>query len=299
LRLENLSLTITHTDSDGVITAYLINKYVERSKRIMFSNPSRIKDTILRSLIEEWEIKRLYVLDISGNERALRVASIYDYVVWIDHHEWIPENKYKNIEITIENEPSAARVVSKKYGIEDPIVDFADHLDQNSPQNDLEVDFRDLISSIRNSYQRERDHILEKIVFDMMDNDLKTIIDLNKKNIENFRIEMERLKSRIRENIKNIKVNDKNVYIVETDKNIPVYKIQEIVPKDWDLIVVIYKRIRGSYTSWKIEFRSRELDILPVAKLFGGGGHKKAAGANIIYNFEIDQLLRAISIFYK
>jgi len=294
-----LSLTITHTDSDGVITAYLINKYVERSKRIMFSNPSRIKDTILRSLIEEWEIKRLYVLDISGNERALRVASIYDYVVWIDHHEWIPENKYKNIEITIENEPSAARVVSKKYGIEDPIVDFADHLDQNSPQNDLEVDFRDLISSIRNSYQRERDHILEKIVFDMMDNDLKTIIDLNKKNIENFRIEMERLKSRIRENIKNIKVNDKNVYIVETDKNIPVYKIQEIVPKDWDLIVVIYKRIRGSYTSWKIEFRSRELDILPVAKLFGGGGHKKAAGASIIYNFEIDQLLRAISIFYK
>jgi nanoRNase/pAp phosphatase (c-di-AMP/oligoRNAs hydrolase) len=299
LRLENLSLTITHTDSDGVITAYLINKYVERSKRIMFSNPSRIKDTILRSLIEEWEIKRLYVLDISGNERALRVASVYDYVVWIDHHEWIPENKYKNIEITIENEPSAARVVSKKYGIEDPIVDFADHLDQNSPQNDLEVDFRDLISSIRNSYQRERDHILEKIVFDMMDNDLKTIIDLNKKNIENFRIEMERLKSRIRENIKNIKVNDKNVYIVETDKNIPVYKIQEIVPKDWDLIVVIYKRIRGSYTSWKIEFRSRELDILPVAKLFGGGGHKKAAGASIIYNFEIDQLLRAISIFYK
>jgi len=294
-----LSLTITHTDSDGVITAYLINKYVERSKRIMFSNPSRIKDTILRSLIEEWEIKRLYVLDISGNERALRVASIYDYVVWIDHHEWIPENKYKNIEITIENEPSAARVVSKKYGIEDPIVDFADHLDQNSPQNDLEVDFRDLISSIRNSYQRERDHILEKIVFDMMDNDLKTIIDLNKKNIENFRIEMERLKSRIRENIKNIKVNDKNVYIVETDKNIPVYKIQEIVPKDWDLIVVIYKRIRGSYTSWKIEFRSRELDILPVAKLFGGGGHKRAAGASIIYNFEIDQLLRAISIFYK
>lgn len=294
-----MSLTITHTDSDGVITAYLINKYVERSKRIMFSNPSRIKDTILRSLIEEWEIKRLYVLDISGNERALRVASIYDYVVWIDHHEWIPENKYKNIEITIENEPSAARVVSKKYGIEDPIVDFADHLDQNSPQNDLEVDFRDLISSIRNSYQRERDHILEKIVFDMMDNDLKTIIDLNKKNIENFRIEMERLKSRIRENIKNIKVNDKNVYIVETDKNIPVYKIQEIVPKDWDLIVVIYKRIRGSYTSWKIEFRSRELDILPVAKLFGGGGHKKAAGASIIYNFEIDQLLRAISIFYK
>jgi len=107
------------------------------------------------------------------------------------------------------------------------------------------------------------------------------------------------LKSRIRENIKNIKVNDKNVYIVETDKNIPVYKIQEIVPKDWDLIVVIYKRIRGSYTSWKIEFRSRELDILPVAKLFGGGGHKKAAGASIIYNFEIDQLLRAISIFYK
>lgn len=294
-----MSLTITHTDSDGVITAYLINKYVERSKRIMFSNPSRIKDTILRSLIEEWEIKRLYVLDISGNERALRVASVYDYVVWIDHHEWIPENKYKNIEITIENEPSAARVVSKKYGIEDPIVDFADHLDQNSPQNDLEVDFRDLISSIRNSYQRERDHILEKIVFDMMDNDLKTIIDLNKKNIENFRIEMERLKSRIRENIKNIKVNDKNVYIVETDKNIPVYKIQEIVPKDWDLIVVIYKRIRGSYTSWKIEFRSRELDILPVAKLFGGGGHKKAAGASIIYNFEIDQLLRAISIFYK
>lgn len=294
-----MSLTITHTDSDGVITAYLINKYVERSKRIMFSNPSRIKDTILRSLIEEWEIKRLYVLDISGNERALRVASIYNYVVWIDHHEWIPENKYKNIEITIENEPSAARVVSKKYGIEDPIVDFADHLDQNSPQNDLEVDFRDLISSIRNSYQRERDHILEKIVFDMMDNDLKTIIDLNKKNIENFRIEMEKLKSRIRENIKNIKVNDKNVYIVETDKNIPVYKIQEIVPKDWDLIVVIYKRIRGSYTSWKIEFRSRELDILPVAKLFGGGGHKKAAGASIIYNFEIDQLLRAISIFYK
>jgi oligoribonuclease NrnB/cAMP/cGMP phosphodiesterase (DHH superfamily) len=294
-----LSLTITHTDSDGIISAYLINKYVEKTKRVMFSNPMRIKDTIARSLIEEWEIERLYVLDISGNERALRVASIYDSVVWIDHHEWEPSNNYKNIEITIEREPSAARVVSKKYGIEDPVVDMADHLDQNSPINDIEKDFRDMISSIRNSHQRNKEYMLEKVVFEMIDNDVKTLIEKNRNSIDNFRLEIKRMEEEIKKNVIIKNINGKRLAIVETDRNIPVYKIQEMIDAEWDILVVIYSRLNPRYPYWKIELRSKELNILPIARLYGGGGHRLAAGANIFDNFELDELLRAFTMLYR
>lgn len=294
-----MGVTITHTDSDGIICAYLINKYVEKTKRIMFSNPVKIKDTIAWSLIEEWEIDRLYVLDISGNERAFRVASIYESVVWIDHHEWRPVNVYKNIEVTIMNEPSAARVVSRKYGIEDPLVEMADHLDQNSPSSDMENDFRDLISSIRNFYHRERDFRLEKLVFEMMENGVEKVIEENRKEIDAFRKEMDELKENIRGRVVSKNVNGKIVYIVETERNIPVYKIQEILDENWDLLVVIYSRKGKGSPMWKIEFRSRELDILPLARIFGGGGHSKAAGASIYDSFNIDELLRVLSMLYR
>ncbi|MEM4083866.1 MAG: hypothetical protein QW752_02320, partial [Thermoplasmata archaeon] len=160
-----MSLSITHFDSDGIISAYLINKYVERTKRVMFSNANKIKDTIARSLIEEWEIEKLYILDISGNEKAFRVASVYNNVIWIDHHEWTVECKYKNIEITLSNDFSAASVISKKYGISDRLVEIADHLDQNTPKNEVEEGFRDLISSIRNLQNRDREKIAESLVF--------------------------------------------------------------------------------------------------------------------------------------
>ncbi len=285
-----MGISITHLDSDGIISAYLINKYVERTKRIFFSNPERIKDTIARSFMEEWEIDRLFILDIAGNERALRLASVYDNVIWIDHHEWYLENKYNNIEITLMDEPSAARVISKKYGINDPIVEMADHLDQNLPRNETEIGFRDMISSIRNLYHREREKKLESLVFEMINSSVDKIIERNKNYILNFRNEMEKIKEEIKSEILKKNLNGRILVIVKTDKNIPVYKIQEILHDEWDVLAVIYYRHRF----WKIELRSKELDILPVARIYGGGGHKRAAGASLYENPDISELIKII-----
>lgn len=261
----------------------------------MFSNANKIKDTIARSLIEEWEIEKLYILDISGNEKAFRVASVYNNVIWIDHHEWTVECKYKNIEITLSNDFSAASVISKKYGISDRLVEIADHLDQNTPKNEVEEGFRDLISSIRNLQNRDREKIAESLVFSMLNTDIEEIIEKNKNYIINFRNEMEKIKEKLKSEIVRKKINNINLIFIKTDKNIPVYKIQEMLEENWDILIVLYSK---NYF-WKIEFRSKDLNILPLAIIYGGGGHKKAAGASLYENPDINEILKLVETIYK
>ena len=49
----------------------------------------------------------------------------------------------------------------------------------------------------------------------------------------------------------------------------------------------------------KLEFRTQtDQDLLNLAKLFGGGGHKFASGATVMEGLDVKDLIKAIETFY-
>ncbi|MDP8012038.1 MAG: hypothetical protein ACP5F1_02065 [Thermoplasmata archaeon] len=293
-----MSNIITHTDSDGVISAYLIRKYIDKSKKIFFSNPSLIKDTIAKSVIGENKLDKLFILDIAGNDHAVHLSSVYDKTIWIDHHLWAPINNYENVEIYIMQEPSAAQVVSNVFGIEDYMIEMANHIDQNNITNKNENNFRDLISAIKFYKGKYFDKILENLVNDLMNKDVEIIINENMEIIENFRIYVESIKKRLENNIVFLKINGKKIAILETEENIPVYKIEESLdPSKWDVLIVKFFRSGREYSYTKLEFRSKKPDVLKIARAFGGGGHLLAAGASINGSISFNDILSAVNLF--
>ena len=106
---------------------------------------------------------------------------------------------------------------------------------------------------------------------------------------------MEKIKEKLKSEIVRKKINNINLIFIKTDKNIPVYKIQEMLEENWDILIVLYSK---NYF-WKIEFRSKDLNILPLAIIYGGGGHKKAAGASLYENPDINEILKLVETIYK
>ena len=50
----------------------------------------------------------------------------------------------------------------------------------------------------------------------------------------------------------------------------------------------------------KVEFRTHtDRDILELAKLFGGGGHKLASGATIMDGLDVEELIKSIGSYYN
>ncbi|MGC8610279.1 MAG: hypothetical protein ACP5GR_04270 [Thermoplasmata archaeon] len=284
-------------DSDGVISAYLIVKYVEKPKRIYFSNPSIIKDSIARSILGDDNLDKLYVLDIAANEIALKLASVYNKAIWIDHHQWAPIKNYDNVEIHLMNEPSAAAVIGNVYLIYDNLIEMANHLDQNQPQNDKEIKFRDLISSLRFYKGRGVEYALENLVYKMTEVDVDSIIEENIELIEAFQNDIKKIENEIKSNTKKFIIKNYRVTIIETKANIPVYKIQEIVDDDWDILIVKFVRFNRDFVFTKFEFRSKGPDVLKLAIAFGGGGHIRAAGASLKGVIPLEDLLNALNVF--
>ena len=67
---------------------------------------------------------------------------------------------------------------------------------------------------------------------------------------------------------------------------------------DIEIAVMIIENVNDNGEKFcKISFRSREMDVNEIAKEFGGGGHKNAAGAIIKANIKDskEKIIRLIS----
>ncbi len=293
-----MTTLITHLDSDGILSGYILNKYVEKTQKIYFSSPTYIRDTIARSIMGSWDPSKLYILDITGDKLSLRVASVYYEAIWIDHHIWSEMDNYPNVKVYVSPEKSAAQVLANVYKISDPMVDAANHIDQNRVENDFEKDLRDLISAVRNAKDFDYTRFFENIIYAEDSEKIKDIIKENYNLIESFRKEMDEIKNELSGRINKLKIKDKRVIFVEPHRDIPVYKIEEMFDGDeWDILVVKYTKMNKYSFITKIEFRSREEDVQRIAKFFNGGGHKNASGATINGLLTKIELVNALNLF--
>ena len=295
---------ITHLDADGVISlALLLRAKGEMPAR--FSSPTRILHDICQ-LVPKYHEEELFVTDISGSPLALRAASLFRKATWIDHHRWEVGEPPENVEVIVDpNAPSAASVVARYLGVQDPLVEIANQIDTNSIVDEEAARLRMYIAYLRrNRSGRSLGSALYGLAKELAEGGLEEVLEKNNEKIREFEEWMRNIMPKILKKTRIILVDGLKVAFYETTGRLPIFVVYESL-KDhpegpFDIIVVSFYRIRDGKISTKLEFRTmNQLNLLPLSRLFGGGGHERAAGATVDGLVDIEMLVRAIKGVYS
>ncbi len=285
-------LVIAHGDADGVCCAALLMKHFNSTKiPVVFTSPAALKDTLCRNMIKR-RLDELYIFDLSGNKKTLRIVSAWDKVVWIDHHNWEPEESFENVEIIVKSSPSAARIVAEYFGIEEErLLKAVDEVDTNSVQSEEAALLRNTIGAIKWLFGRDGKKLqamLGESAKIIAENGLEGLQEQEsfKEMRERYQAFVSEVENEALEKVKVYTLADLKIAVYETPRFLPVYAISNALLKHaeapFDVIAVLFHRANGNSLSTKMELRTHTgFDVQKIAMHFNGGGHKVAAGASL------------------
>jgi oligoribonuclease NrnB/cAMP/cGMP phosphodiesterase (DHH superfamily) len=329
---------IAHLDVDGVLCVAALNKMLKSKPvesadfdenqrlRVFFTSPTKILNTLAKSIPdlnkvvdEDFCIGDLYICDLSIHRDTLLGSSIYDQVKWFDHHEYDPDEQFdsdiENIELVIDpTAESAASIICKYFKLDNDLGQLADEVDQNNVTSDSAKRLREIVGALRLQYSGTR---LKRLLFELarqLSEDINAINnEIYDQIIEDYNKWLEDINKYTNDNLKLHTINGHKIGILETENAAPVYFINNQLKDHPEapidiLTVMIHKFFRigkdrnnkfknKKYT--KLEFRTHtDQDLLDLAKLYGGGGHKFASGATVMEGVDIDELLKSIETYF-
>jgi|Deesub1362B_J571_1020462.scaffolds.fasta_scaffold00070_7 oligoribonuclease NrnB/cAMP/cGMP phosphodiesterase (DHH superfamily) len=263
---------------------------------IKFSTHNRLFRDILRTLLRASTSDELFVLDISGNRDAIRAASLYSRVLWIDHHVWSPELQPDNVEFLIDStQRSATSIVSRYLSVFD-FSSLADEIDVNEVRSEEGEKLRRLIAGIRFKFRGNfMERKLSQLSRDIANEGIEVI---ERDDYRGIREEFERYAVKSLENltVRVLEKEGKRISVVFPENPVPTFMVLEELKRKSeepiDIIAIVYLNKNGA----RVEFRTQtEENVLEIAKKFGGGGHLKASGANVSSE-RMEELLRDLGI---
>lgn len=281
-------IIITHTDADGIISAYLIQKALGSGK-VFFENQSTLPKTL--AILAKKKKEKLVVLDIAPSKETLKTAALFPEVVWIDHHQ--PQNiqASKNIKIIIKQSPSTASIIADEFKLDSKLVKLAEEIDTNNVKSEDAEKLRDYIAYIKDT--------AKGIIFKPMARQLiKKLDNLNFLSIPQIALSVAAHKAGEIEKFDSLSIDERETRLgklmfIEVKQHIPTFEILKKHNSDY---VVIFRRMKQGT---KIEFRTKSSkDVLKLAKLFNGGGHLNAAGS-FTKNKNISNIKKKIVNFIK
>jgi len=267
-------IAIIHWDVDGIACLSILYKKFGDKFKVYFSSPRLINNTLIKVIENNDKEEELYITDIATNQEAIYLSSYFKKVYWIDHHEKNFNEITSRVNVYIKNYKSAARVLSEYLNVEFKYLDIIDDIDSGEIKNDIERNFVDYIVSIRYFYPKSYDLYFISIGKNILNKDIKEIIDYDI--IKRFRKELNEIYKNLDKNITIINKEYK-IYIIKLDKNIPsnyiLEYIKEKIRDNPDFIITLYEKSKRG------EIRTlNNKDVIKIAKLLNGGGHKYAAG---------------------
>ena len=267
-------IAIIHWDVDGIACLSILYKKFGDKFKVYFSSPRLINNTLIKVIENNDKEEELYISDIATNQESIYLSSYFKKVYWIDHHEKNFNEITSRVNVYIKNYKSAARVLSEYLNVEFKYLDIIDDIDSGEIKNDIERNFVDYIVSIRYFYPKSYDLYFVSIAKNILNKDIKEIIDYDI--IKRFRKELNEIYKNLDKNITIINKKYK-IYIIKLDKNIPsnyiLEYIKEKIRDNPDFIITLYEKSKRG------EIRTlNNKDVIKIAKLLNGGGHKYAAG---------------------
>jgi oligoribonuclease NrnB/cAMP/cGMP phosphodiesterase (DHH superfamily) len=275
---------VTHTDGDGVLCLATFMKAASQNCEVHFSSPSILPRTLQRIRAE-----MLYIFDISGTKESVLEASKSERVLWIDHHSWDDVIRPENIEFHIDNSAKSACSLVSKYFCISAFERIADEIDTNSVISEEADKIRKIVAYYRGSRLGMEAAFLN-FSRALASRGLAAIEDY-KKEIATYEQKLRVFEDLVMKRVKIRKIDGLKVAVLRTREGIPVYvacnKLREHKEAPFDIILV------ASKVSGRVELRTHtNFEVLRIAKIFGGGGHKVASGARV----EVEDVLTAISL---
>lgn len=327
---------ITHLDVDGVLCVAAISKMLESTKkkdvegnnrmRVFFTSPTKIFSTLAKTIPDlnkiqddDFQIGKLYICDLSINRDTLMGASIYDQMKWFDHHEVDSDEQFDrdidNTELVVDpTASSATSIVCNYFKLDSQLSKIADEVDTNNISNENAKRIGEIIGGLKLKYSGTK---LKRFLYTFANELAKDINSIDNEIyntlIEDYNKWLEDFKKIADEKIQIHNINDNKIGILETENVAPVYAIYNSLKNHteapFDIIAVMihkYFRIGKDRNNkfknkrfTKLEFRTHsDKDLLELAKLFGGGGHKFASGATVMDGLDVNELLKNIEAYY-
>lgn len=277
-----MQVLVTHNDLDGVACAILF-RYAYPMSKYYLESYQTVNETLVK-IINDPEIRKIYITDISPNREVARLLDNSDKsIVLIDHHKtalWLREYLWADITLEI----CAAK--NFMYLLHDEKFDMSMYYDFVELVNDWDMWFRSTPLS-------ENLNILLQVMgasrfIDRFTRDARVFLY----EIEKYLIELEKEKrneyiSRIVENASIFKGDDCSFGIVFAERYVSEIGAELLKKVD---VAVIADISRGT-----ISLRSNKIDVACLAEKLGGGGHENAAGFGIernIFSGLIHELVR-------
>ena len=209
---------------------------------------------------------------------------------------------------------SSTSIICRYFDLDKELGEIADDVELVNNKSEKAIRIRDIIGALRLKYSGTK---LKKLLYGFA-NELAEDIDIISDEIynpliEDYRKWLEDFNKFANENIKLHTTNGHKVGILEIENSAPVYSIYDNLKSHPEgpldvLTVMIHKYFRigkdrnnkfknKKYT--KLEFRTHtDRDLLELAKLFGGSGHKYACGATVMDGVDQEELLRNFEIYF-
>ncbi len=299
---ENARINIlVHNDLDGTGCLYLLTKvygedninFIKTSYRNFVKNFNRLAEDL-----EKNNREKLIVCDLGLNKGAadkLELEKVKGKLLWLDHHQWSEEDlkKIKEYgEIVVDTNTCATGVVYNYFKDKTKFSEFDKELVELICDFDLwklknPITWKLSLALMNYDLERYRKEKLNKgIVFD---NELEEIYKKNEKLIEKL-IKKYKKKGELFE-----KDGEKILISFDNRDNLLfITHVFEKMKKDIDSLILIDE-------NGKMSMRGKN-NVLKYAKMFGGGGHIKAAGARIDYPKilrKLNKLLFLVGIYPK
>ncbi len=304
--MEKITL-ISHADLDGLVcVSLLLKKFYEAKPRIYFTSANQFKKVLALSIANNDHLNKLFISDIAATQKTLLLSSVYDKVVWIDHHEWEKCELPLNVEVVHDpNAPSASQLVAKYLGIESDIVNLVNEVDRDEVKSTEAEFLRDLVGAIRWKYKGKNFtnklisisktlcfHGIEELERSLA---VASLIDEYSKWLSGF-------SEKILQIARIVEKNNKKIAVCEINEQLPPYfinsKLKQHPNAPFDIILIIVRKLdptkRKIFT--RIEFRTHTAeDVYSLAKQFNGGGHKVAAAATLKSFLSTEEILEKIA----
>lgn len=195
----------------------------------------------------------------------------------MDHHEGQRETirllreKYdvSRLGITFDNNRSGTGIVADAYGYRNEIVDAIEANDLWKATDDQKA----IVEYIR-AYEGDNPFAVYEQVYNLRGQGVAPVIAKGRAIVDAKK-----------QNVKNVAAQAHEEYVAGHKvwvANAPYIMCSELgheLVRDRPFSVVY--SYDGSQRKWKLSFRSNDFDTIPIAKMFGGGGHKSASGATV------------------
>lgn len=296
-------VALTHgRDLDGIASAAIIYRFskIRNYKcKLYFSEPYNLSENLEKILSFERVFDELIIADIGLNRGVssviislLRKIKERDVLIkWFDHHVWdddLVESVRKIVDILrVDSKFCAAELVQinllPKDSIARRIALLARDMDFWLKKDELSVKISKIIKFSNISKNEIVEKLSEGIFWNKRFQEIYDKLSVLEKEI-------------VRKALKNIETyHVKKLKVAFVKGKVPAGLIADtLAEKNYDIIVIISPTGKISLRRGK-----ESINLVPIAKKLGGGGHPYAAGAMLNYN-AIDRFLaKFFGIFRK